>query len=181
MGQFLRAFEGFPQIVPKSHKFPYVVLDFLQFLSEKFAYTRARRLTFISQAENLLNLVQGKPERLRLSDEAKPVSGFRSVYPVACGGPVGGRQESKSLIKADCLHTHARRTRYLANERFLFHRENLHPIVHYRVKRFLETPGVDQKHTIAPLPLRFKAAIPHPPHAVLSLAIQRPRKGANEA
>lgn len=61
--QFLRAFEGIPQIVPKSHKFPYLVLDFLQFLSEEFACTRARRLTFISQAENLLNLVQGKPER----------------------------------------------------------------------------------------------------------------------
>jgi hypothetical protein len=119
--QFLRAFEGVPQIVPKSHKFPYVVLDFLQFLSEKFAYTGARRLTFISQTENLLNLVQGKPERLRLSDEAKPVNGFSSVYPVACEGSVGGRQETKSLVIADGLHTNARPFGYLPDKRCLFH------------------------------------------------------------
>jgi hypothetical protein len=123
--QFLRAFEGVPQIVPKSHQFPYVVLDFLQFLSEEFAYTRARRLTFISQAENLLNLVQGKPQRLRLSDEAKPVNGFRAVYPVACGGSVGGRQEAKSLIIAHSLHTNARPFGYLADKRRLFHTDRV--------------------------------------------------------
>jgi hypothetical protein len=102
--QFLRAFEGVPQIVPKSHKFPYVVLDFLQFLTE-----------------NLFDLVQGKPERLRLSDEAKPVNGFSSVYPVACEGSVGGRQETKSLVIADGLHTNARPFGYLPDKRCLFH------------------------------------------------------------
>jgi len=42
VGQFLRAFEGLPQIVPKSHELPYLVLDFLQFLLKKLAYTLAR-------------------------------------------------------------------------------------------------------------------------------------------
>jgi hypothetical protein len=139
--QFLRAFEGLPQIVPKSNELPYLMLDFLQFLLKKLAHALARRPTFVSQSENLPNLIQRKPELLRLLDKLQPVDTFGAVDPIACGRPLGGRQKAQSLIEANCLHTHTHYPRHLANERFLFHRENLHPIVNYRVKRFLEAPS----------------------------------------
>src|SRR5258708_20650395 len=49
VGQLLRAFQCFPQIVPKSHELPNVVLNFLQFLLQKVAYTRTRSATFVPQ------------------------------------------------------------------------------------------------------------------------------------
>src|SRR5207249_1397160 len=96
---------------------------------------RAGRRPGSTQLQNLGDLVERKPERLRLLDDLQLLDGPFRIAPVARGRTRGRRQQTDALVVPDRRGTDARLLRHIANQQ-PGHDTSTNPQAHLKVKRF---------------------------------------------
>jgi hypothetical protein len=106
--------------------------DLVRTTFEQRDHVRARGLAAFSKGDDLADLTEGQPDRLRGPDERKAVDGRVVVVAIARGRALWRVQHADVLVVADGLHRDTRAIRELTDA----HHISLCPLTFQKTGRF---------------------------------------------